>query len=208
MGARGPVHRLKRAVLDARERYGQRYAFVHINKTGGTSIVRALGMRFQHRTAAEMRAKLGDRRWERRFTFSVVRNPWDRAVSLYHFRVDTDQTGLGDGRLSFPDWAVAVYRDRDPELRDKPRMFAPQTWWLAGADGRPDVDRVARFERLGADFDDICRRIGVRAELPHLKASRRGDYRRYYTPAAHDAVADAFASDIAEWGYRFDPDAR
>ena len=48
---RGPVHQFKRFALDLKERYAQPFAFVHINKTGGTSVVRALGIRFQHLTA-------------------------------------------------------------------------------------------------------------------------------------------------------------
>lgn len=202
---RGPVHRLKRLALDLKERYAQPFAFVHINKTGGTSVVRALGIRFQHLTAQELREKLGDDRWESRYTFSFVRNPWDRAVSLYHFRVKTNQTGLGDHPIPFADWARACFRDRDPRFLNKPKMFAPQTDWLAGPNGEIDVDFVGRFERLSDDFEVVCEAIGRDGlSLPHLKSSSRGDYRSYYDIDAIDAVGDAFASDIATWGYAFD----
>lgn len=202
---RGPVHQLKRRVLDLKERYAQSFAFVHINKTGGTSVVKALGMRFQHLTARELREKLGDDRWEARYTFSFVRNPWDRIVSLYAYRVKTNQTGLGDTHLSFPEWTRACFRDRDPRYLNKPKMFMPQTEWLAGPTGEIDVDFVGRFERLGDDFGEVCEAIGRSdLHLPHLKSSSRGDYRSYYDAEAVDLIRTAFASDVETWGYDFE----
>ncbi|MEL6614569.1 MAG: sulfotransferase family 2 domain-containing protein [Bacteroidota bacterium] len=201
---RGPVHKFKRLALDLKERYAQPFAFVHINKTGGTSVVRALGIRFQHLTAMELREKLGDDRWESRYTFSFVRNPWDRVVSLYHFRVKTNQTGLGDQHLSFSDWARVCFRDRDPQYLNKPKMFAPATDWLAGPSGEIDVDFVGRFERLSDDFAVAAEAIGKSdVELPHLKSSSRGDYREYYDADAIQVVGDAFASDVEAFGYDF-----
>ena len=200
----GPVHQFKRFALDLKERYAQPFAFVHINKTGGTSVVRALGIRFQHLTAQEMRQKLGDDRWEGRYTFSFVRNPWDRVVSLYHFRVKTNQTGLGENPIPFSDWTRLCFRDRDPAYYNKPKMFAPQTEWLAGPAGGIDVDFVGRFERLNDDFAIAAEAIGKPGiALPHLKSSSRGDYRTYYDADAIQVVGDAFASDVTTFGYDF-----
>ena len=205
MTQRGPVHRFKRFALDLKERYAQPFAFVHINKTGGTSVVRALGMRFQHLTAQELREKLGDDRWESRYTFAFVRNPWDRAVSLYHFRVKTNQTGLGEDPVPFPEWVRLCFRDRDPAYRNKPKMFAQQKEWLVGPSGEVDVDFVGRFERLSEDFGHVAKAIGrPGVSLPHLKASSRGDYRQYYDADAVAVIGDAFADDVATWGYTFD----
>lgn len=104
--------------------------FIHINKTGGSSVEEALGLPFRHQTAAEALAVIGRRRWDRRLTFSVVRNPWDRAVSQYHFRVRTGQTGLDESGISFTEWLRLVHVERDPAYRDVPRMFMPQLDWL------------------------------------------------------------------------------
>ena len=65
------------------ERHLQNYIFIHINKTGGTSIERALGGKFQHKTAREKIAELGEAVWQAKFTFAFVRNPWDKMVSQY-----------------------------------------------------------------------------------------------------------------------------
>lgn len=46
------------------------FVFIHINKTGGSSISTALRLPIEHKTAAEKIAQIGARRWDRRFTFT------------------------------------------------------------------------------------------------------------------------------------------
>ena len=186
-----------------RARYLFDFSFVHINKTGGSSVERALALPFQHKTAAELREELGARRWERRFRFTIIRNPWDRAVSHYYYRVMTNQTGLGDGAVAFGEWIERVYGERDPRYYDQPRMFMPQLDWLTDREGRLLVEFIGRFETLEKDFTEICRRTGRRATLPHLKRSARPDYRQAYTDRTAELVGRWFAADASAFGYSF-----
>jgi chondroitin 4-sulfotransferase 11 len=186
--------------------FRQRFVFIHINKTGGSSIEDALGLRHEHRLALEKRADIGARRFEEKFCFTVVRNPWDRVASHYFYRVKTNQTGLGERTVPFPEWARRAYAERDPAYYDKPRMFMPQLDWLSDTNGRLLVEFVGRFERLQADFDVICARLGIEASLPHLRSSGKGDYRAYYDDATAEMVADYFARDIEAFGYSFEPE--
>lgn len=39
------------------------FIFIHINKTGGTSIEKALGLEKDHLTAAEKKAAIGKQKW-------------------------------------------------------------------------------------------------------------------------------------------------
>ncbi len=197
------VNPIKRVFVDAREKYVQPYAFVHINKTGGSSVERALGIRFQHKTARELREILGDERWGKAFTFAFVRNPWDRVVSHYAFRIKTNQTGLGTNTIGFDEWVTRVFLDRDPAYLDKPKMFMPQVEWLADNKGAIDVDFVGRFERLQEDFEEICRRLGKTASLPHTKRSAREGYQTYYNDDTSRIVGDYFAEDLKQFGYEF-----
>lgn len=178
------------------------FVFVHINKTGGSSIEDALGLSFRHLTALELRAEMGARRWQRRFVFSFVRNPWDKVVSHYYYRLQTEQ--LGADPPSFNDWVRATYGDQNPEWLDSRRMFLPQMAWLADAHGELMVDFVGRFERLQLDFDEVCARIGrERIALPHLKGSRRPHHRELYQPDTRQIVGEWFAADIGSFGYSF-----
>lgn len=178
--------------------------FVHINKTGGSSIEAALGLPFQHRTARELLAELGPRRWSERFSFAFVRNPWDKVASHYHFRVKTNQTALRTNGISFNDWVREAYGEHNPRYYDQPKMFMPQVEWLTDDAGRILVDFVGRFERLEEDFLEVCRRIGrERVTLPHRKAASRLPYRELYEPDTVEIVGRRFEDDIRRFGYCF-----
>lgn len=87
----------------------QRFAFVHVPKTGGTTITElwqnssnAASKLMQHlrhswhgltslshETAQSMRWHVGGgAQWERTFTFAVVRNPYDLMLSQFFYHVD------------------------------------------------------------------------------------------------------------------------
>jgi hypothetical protein len=204
MSAIPPLHRLRQYALRLRSKYADDFVFVHINKTGGSSVETALRLPFQHRTARELRDQLGSDEWNRRFSFAFVRNPWDKVASHYFYRVQTNQTGLHSNPIAFVPWVERTYGARDPSYYDKPKMFMPQVDWISDQDGRLMVQFVGRFERLAADFRAVCRQIGVEAELPHEKRSPNRDYRRHYTADAAALVARWFATDIARFGYSFD----
>jgi hypothetical protein len=196
-------HSLSRVLRIVRPRLQDRFVFVHINKTGGSSIEKALGLRFEHKTALEKVEELGRSTWDARFTFSFVRSPWDKVVSHYAYRLKTNQTGLAESRMSFPDWVAAAYRDRDPRYYDIPKMFMPQVDWISGPDGSVLVDFVGRFETLATDFAKVCSTLGIKAPLPHTNASPRGPYREYYDATSREIVASAFAADLDAFGYVF-----
>lgn len=186
-----------------RERHLRPYVFIHINKTGGSSIEKALGIGLDHSTALEKYRQLGERAWRRKFTFTVVRNPWDKVVSHYHYRLRTNQTGLADKPIPFDEWLQRCYIDRDPRYYDQPRMFMPQRRWLVDENDELLVEFIGRFENLQADFKAITRRLGVQAELGHAKPSSRGSYRDYYDAASEALVREYFAEDLALFGYEF-----
>jgi len=187
------------------EKYIQKYVFIHINKTGGSSIEKALSLRHEHRTALEKRNELGDRLWNRKYKFTVVRNPWDKVVSHYHFRLMRDHTGLNENSIGFETWVSLAYGDKDSRYYDYPKMFMPQLDWLVDKDGNMMVDYIGRFECLEEDFKTICSNIKVKKEcvLPHLKKSNRGGYRSYYSDQSAQLIAAWFKKDIEYFGYEF-----
>jgi chondroitin 4-sulfotransferase 11 len=192
------IYRLLRA------RYISNVAFVHINKTGGTSIEQALGLRFQHLTAIELRDQLGARYWNEKFSFAFVRNPWDKVASHYRYRVKTNQTELGVRPIPFDEWVRLAYGENVPKYYDQPKMFMPQLDWICDQSGQVIVNFVGRFERLNDDFQEVCKEIGVRAELPHVKQTVQSDYRPMYTTETAEIVARWFEKDLAAFGYTFD----
>lgn len=193
--------------------------FIHIQKTAGHSINRVLGRYttdepfVRHEIALKARRRYGRETFDRYFKFCVVRNPWDKMVSLYS---DLRQRLLPKAGvafdLSFRQWLLRL--DSDPLYGcDRINYSLPgypfssttenQLNWITDARGRILVDFVARFERLADDWLDIRRRLGIDDEIPHINRSRHEPYRTYYCDATRDVVARRYARDIEAFGYEF-----
>ena len=64
--------------------------FIHIPKNGGSSITNSLNehgyiTRYGHGTAHEIIQLIGGEEFDKKFKFCVVRNSWDRLLSVYNF---------------------------------------------------------------------------------------------------------------------------
>jgi Sulfotransferase family len=195
------------------------FLFIHVPKTGGNSIQKVLlphsddqlvlisrqhdGVdRFEirsnelsihkHSSLQEYCDQLDAEKFDRLIKVTSVRNPWDRCVS-YFFSPHRGPVVWSES--AFEDFIRTTVHPHSKYLT------------LEGRGGNPfdHVDVVLRFERLAKDFASLCGRIGVyAAELPRLNASRRGDYRSYFTTQrAIDLVANRFALEIAIFGYEF-----
>ena len=72
--------------------------FIHIPKAAGTSIANEIyGKRNGHLTASQVVKILGKDEFNRKFSFSISRNPYDRLVSSYFYAV---QGGSIDGGIT------------------------------------------------------------------------------------------------------------
>lgn len=193
-----------------------RCILVHVQKTGGMSIRRALNMQqwdpHQHRFASELRTLYGPELWQGYFKFGFVRNPWDRLVSWW----EMIRRNVAEGRpmnefqryvlsnaATFEDFICkcgAEYRDRDGSKW----IYRNQVDYLTDSSGAPLVDFIGRFENLPADFGFVAGRLGLKAgPIPHINRSNRRVYAEYYTDELRDIVAHRYARDIAAFGYEF-----
>jgi len=195
--------KLMRTRRIVRQRYFESFIFIHINKTGGSSIECALGIPLEHRTAKEKIAEIGLYYWKKKYTFTVVRNPWDKVVSHYYYRWERDETGLKTDGIEFNEWVKLTYGKQDPQYFNYPKMFQPQMRWIADDRDQILVDSVFRFENLEDDFNMVSQRLGISASLPHLKASDRNHYREYYSDETRFIIEAWFRSDLDQFGYTY-----
>lgn len=175
--------------------------FIHINKSGGSSVERALGLPFNHQTASMRVERLGVEEWNRRYSFTFVRNPWDKLVSQYHFRKERDRLQRD---VDFSEWIRSIFVDGDEKLMIRRSKFINQLDWISDLSGEVLVDDIYRYESLHDDFDTLCLKVGKNAVLPHHKPSSHQHYSRYYDAETADIVATAFRRDIEYFDYRFD----
>lgn len=176
------------------------FIFVHIYKTGGTSVEHALRQyahlpNVKHQVAHKIRRNLGEEKFDKYFKFSIVRNPWDRMVSTYFYRLKRRYTSSD---VTFEEFV----RDFDQHERAVHFRFS-QTKWLYDADGKLLMDRVLRFENLPKGFKGVCRKLKVGAALPHINKSNHKSYKSYYTPELRKLVAKRYQDDIENFGYSF-----
>lgn len=214
---------------------GRRYIFVHAPKTGGTSLALALearamaddvmlgdtpkarkrrhrlkgvdasGRLWKHAMLTDLYGLVSQDEIERFFVFTLVRNPWDRVVSYYHWLKEQ----------SFDHPAVALARQHDfgafvahSETVESLRRY-PYGRYVTDADGVERADLFIRLEHLREDIAPLEKHLGFSlGDVPHVNSSgRTADFRGYYTDSAAEIVAEACAVDISRFSYRFDDPA-
>ncbi len=193
----------KQAAYSIRYDYFDKFIFIHINKTGGSSVENALNIPFEHKTALEKIDEAGQENWNRKFTFTIVRNPWDKVVSHYHYRVKTNQTDLHDKPIGFREWVRCAYGTQDTRYYDNPKMFMPQTHWISDRSGNSLVDKIIKFESIEQGFNEVLEELGMKATLPHFKKFNRGAYSEHYDEETSAIVKKCFESDIETFDYQF-----
>lgn len=134
------------------------------------------------------------------FTFTLVRNPWDRMVSYYHWLRDQD----------FDHRAVRLAKAetfegflRDPQTQDTHRQW-PASSYMIDKNGVERCSAYIRLEHFTQDAASLMDHLGFQVTLPWTNRSARlAGYHDYYTRQMRDIVADCCAEDIARFGYTF-----
>jgi hypothetical protein len=145
----------------------------------------------EHIKAEKARRFLGERVWNSYFKFAVERNPWDRQVSYWQFKMR---------KLGAKPMTLAEFLETHHANLNSANIYS--------LDGRLAVDHLVRYEHLAGDLDHVLSHLGIdaRLDLPKAKGEYRrvGDYRDQYDAATRNWVARTYATEIALCGYRFD----
>lgn len=184
-----------------------KYIFVHITKTAGTSVTVTLndslkwndlvlgGTRFgekiqshyknhfnihKHSSASEIRKALGEDIWSEYFTFTFVRNPYRRTLSLYTWiERMVNEHALEWHLRHLPiacikkrklwEWPIThAFKQtknfsefiRNPDfLRDSGSK--PQISWIRDDNSECIVDFIGKVESIEVDLLHITKRIGA-----------------------------------------------
>jgi chondroitin 4-sulfotransferase 11 len=178
--------------------HNYRCIFIHIQKTGGTSIEQALNGNpvWDHDDKPLIIEKYGQTTWDKYFKFTFVRNPWDRLVSRYfwRWRLYKGVKECADVTYfeNFHDWAVNFGFSLDL-----------QTPWIY-ENGNNVLDFVGKLETINTDFKYVCEKIGATLKLGHIKKTNHFHYSWYYNEELEKLGENIFYQDIKNFNYKFE----
>jgi len=192
-----------------------KFVFVHIPKTGGTSIKKALHMYYNKDQVEFDGEKVTDidgyrphvtltetdiAKFRCYFKFGVVRNPWSWHASIWSFFQRPDRNNKFITGLPFETYVDSVC-DKNCKLP----YARNQVEWLM-LDGVEVVDFIGRYEFLLRDFELIISQVGLRdaaIQLPHFKKAKTYDYELMYSSRMRKLIEKKHRKDIERFSYQF-----
>jgi hypothetical protein len=177
----------------------RKFIYMKATKTAGTSVLRGVlepsieGIYHQKDHPQEYQNwldGLNDEILDDYFIFAIVRNPWDRIVSIAtYFDIPLDDFlyrydyYCQDKRIRIHSLPLHIYTHKNEEQY---------------------VDMICRFEALQPDMNLVFDQIGLsRTQLPYHNPTDHHHYSTYYGPDEVELVEKLYQKDITYYGYMF-----
>jgi len=184
--------------------HGRELIFIHISRTAGTSIEYACTLndwwnieyKTKHLTCSQAH-KQYPQYWTDYTTFSVVRNPYDRVMSMFACGVWAKSSGLRATDFG----SYLVY------FKHFVRYFGPNPNEACGTIFQDEVldeeiEYILRFERLQRDFSEMFNDLGHDfIKLPHVEAKGHPKWQEFYDKEARQLVYERFERDFDRFKY-------
>jgi chondroitin 4-sulfotransferase 11 len=184
--------------------------FLHVPKTGGTTINRLLGINQlnsdnpelvpspQHLTCALLRPMMGPEKYDSFFKFTFVRNPWSRMVSEYFWRQDTPKRRVDMTFPEFTEFAAGIVQKGRYYNQRFDDHFIPQIEYTR------KVDSIFFFEQFADGVKSAAEQMGVEIDAVPDKPTRPYDnYWEWYDESSRAIVETIYREDIDAFGYEF-----
>lgn len=167
-----------------------KFIFIHIPKAAGTSVTKFLsefteyrdlelgGTQFgeaiqpayfnrfglyKHAPASRVKVVMGDVDWNSYYSFSFVRSPYDRVISVYKFLRQWDgcPKPIKDIMLGFNDVNEYVLSDTWEMTNGPDEIFRTQAYWISDPDDYNQllIDKFYKVEEIEKGFLDILSKI-------------------------------------------------
>ena len=171
--------------------------FIHIPKNAGTWVRKMLpgsNGGHDHLSLFEIRKHYPEL-VEKCLTFAIVRNPWERVVSMYNFHFNTnkmDIKGWGVYGLNilkkhnvktFDDFVRLLFEHRDNIRGLGEIVWEKQMYFITDDKNKVIVDKVMYIENLNNEIENLFRENGINKNLltKKINVSQSRPYRSYYT---------------------------
>ncbi|WP_455207117.1 sulfotransferase family 2 domain-containing protein [Kaarinaea lacus] len=185
--------------------------FVHIPKCAGVSMNKTLygNLAGAHTTLSDYTCIFSPKEINEYFKFTIVRNPWDRLVSAFHFLKkggmnETDKIWAQSNLGEYKDFRSFVLKWLNQDNIWKYYHFQPQHHYFLESHQKVCIDFFAFLENLDNDFEFIAKKINSTHKLQQKNQSQHKDYKDYYDNETIKIVSKVYADDIRLLGYKFD----
>jgi len=195
--------------------------FLHIPKTGGTSIERHLipeilspnifnqkymfgliDRQYAQHFNYENMQKHSEEKLDDYFKFTFVRNTWDRLVSAYNYLYkNKDFNSFVQGKCLSLQKGILTQTDH----------FNTQMVFIKDKYDNVVPNFIGRFERLQEDYNRLMQQLNGSTrsmwgyQLPKINESKKDNrhYTEYYTDYTKDLVAETYSKEIEYFNFEF-----
>ena len=131
--------------------------------------------------------------WEQAYKFSVVRNPYSKALSSWRYCPSTKDKSLLEALSNPP--------KEEENFHDYMHFTKTQTSMLT-RDGEIYVDELLRYENLNEEWRNFCDKHEIAAgDLPMLNKTARKKTKEELTSEEIKLINELFAEDFETFGY-------
>ena len=180
------------------------WLFIHVPRTGGRSISEAIGenpIAPNHYTLSDWINNLGEEVVTKKFVFSTVRNPWERAVSWYSFFTPKQEFQTP---FQFNQWVLQ--RNQYPLWPKGLTSLDHMSFYKDTQGNDYPLDYYLRFEHLQEDFAALNKQLHFPNPLGNIGTNDTlaSNYKNYYTTKeAVDYIASLNQQLITKFNYTF-----
>lgn len=195
--------------------------FIHITKTGGRSMhemLKKMGCNLKHdsrhSSLNEHKKFIKEGDINNFYKFSVVRNPWSRFVSMYHYyylqHKSEDFWDNNKWDLPFKDWLQHIFsgnfnRNLNHQNLNTFKYHFHQINFLKDeSNNMVNMDYILRFENYKNDFIELREKLNLpKCDLLHINKTSHSFYKDYYDNDTKNIILKNCEEEIDFFKYTF-----
>ena len=199
--------------------------FIHIPKAAGTSIekymdiaeddrvfntVNLTGALLKHFTASQIQKYVSTKIYDSYETFTVIRNPWDRMVSMYEFSKQYIMPTICNFNLDFilESYSFEIFIELVEQKYLEP-YFRDQLSYIKNSRNQIIVNNIFRFEDLGKAQNFLQKHLKRKEKLElENRTLHRKHYSQYYDDKLKTRVQKIFQEEIDFFKYKFEDNGK